>query len=60
MYLSPFADPLLVLIAIITLIGVVDDPSDIITTTPTNLDDSEPVYCPDSNSTTNTTQSIQK
>ena len=39
---------------------MVDDPPDIITTTPTNPDDSEPVYCSDSSPTTNTTQSVNK
>ena len=58
MYPSPLADRSVMVI--ITLIGVVDDPPDIITTTSTNLDDSEPVYCSDSNSTTNTTQSTHK
>ena len=56
MYPSPSADcPLVVTI---TLIGLVDDPPDIITTTATNPDDSEPVYCPESNPTVNTTQSV--
>ena len=58
MYLSLDADCPVVVTVIITLIGVVDDPPDIINTTSTNPDDSEPVYCPDSNSTTNTTQSV--
>ena len=61
MYLSLDADCLPVVTVIITLIGVVDDPPDTnITTTSTNPDDSEPVYCPESNSTTNTTQSVHK
>ena len=58
MYLSLDADCPVVVIVIITLRGVVDDPPDIITITSTSPDDSEPVYCPDSNSTTNTTQSV--
>ena len=52
------ADRPAVVMVIITSIGVVDDPLDIITKTSTNPDDSEPVYCPDLNSTTNTTQSV--
>ena len=60
MYPSPAADRPAVVIVIITLIGVVDDPPDIITTTSTNPNDSEPVYCSDSNSTTNTTKSTHK
>ena len=38
-----------------TSIGVVDDPPDIITTTSTCPDDSEPTNLSDSNSTPNTT-----
>ena len=60
MYPSPAADCPAVVIVTITLIGVVDNPPDIITTTSTNPDDSKPVYCSDSNSTTNTTQSAHK
>ena len=45
---------------IITLIGVVDDPPDIITATSTNPNDSSLAYCSDSNSTTNSTQSVHK
>ena len=56
MYPSPLADRSVMVI--ITLIGMVDDPPNIITTTSINPDDSEPVYCPDSNSTTNTNKSV--
>jgi len=39
---------------IITVIGVLDIPPVISTTTSINPDDSEPVNCPDTNCTTNT------
>ena len=39
----------------VTVIGVLDDPSLILTITSINPDDSEPTNCPDANSTTNTT-----
>ena len=39
----------------VTVIGVLDDPPIILTITSINPDDSEPVNCPDVNSTTNTT-----
>ena len=51
-YLLPVADRSV--IVIIKLMGVVDNPPNVIVTS-TNPDDSEPVYCSDSNSTTNTT-----
>ena len=54
MYPSPVADRSLVVT--ITLIGEVDDPPDIITTTSTNPDDSLPMNSLDSNSISNTTQ----
>ena len=54
MYPSPVADRLS-LVVTITLIGVVDDPPNIITTTSTNPDDSDPVYWLDLNPTANTT-----
>ena len=54
MYPLPVADRAVVVT--ITLIGVVDDPPDIITAISTNPDDSEPLYCSDLNSTTNTKQ----
>ena len=38
----------------VTVIGVLDDPPVTITITSINPDDSEPVNCPDANSTTNT------
>ena len=44
-----------VVVVTITLIGVIDDPPDIITTTSTCPDDSEPMYRPFVNCTTNTT-----
>ena len=58
MYPSPVAD--CSVIVIITLIDVVDGLPNIIITISTNPDDSEPVYCSDSNSTTNTTPSTHK
>ena len=52
----PVADfSVAVVVVTITLIGVIDDPPDIITTTSTCPDDSEPVYRPFVNCTTNTT-----
>ena len=39
---------------------MVDDPPDIITATSTNPDDSEPMYCSDSNSTVSTAQCYYK
>ena len=39
----------------VTIIGVLDVPPVILTTTSINPDDSEPVNCPDANSTINTT-----
>ena len=53
MYPLPVADRSLVVT--ITLIGVVDDPPDIVITISTYSDDSSPVYRLDSNMTTNTT-----
>ena len=39
----------------VTVIGALDDPPIILTVTSINSDDSEPVNCPDANSTINTT-----
>ena len=39
----------------VTVIGILDDPPLILTITSINPDDSEPVNCPDANSTINTT-----
>ena len=41
----------------VIVIGVVNDPPVILATTSINLDDSEPVNCPDQNSTSNTSMS---
>ena len=41
----------------VTVIGVLDDPSVILTTTSIYPDDSEPLNCPDVNPTTNTSMS---
>ena len=38
----------------VTVIRILDDPPVILTTTSINPDDSEPVNCPDANSTINT------
>ena len=38
----------------VTVIGVMDDPPDILTITSINPDDSEPTNCGDANSTSNT------
>ena len=43
----------------VTVIGVLVDPPVILTTTSMNPDDSEPVNCPDVNSTTNTSNTYQ-
>ena len=52
----PVADHSVAVVVItITLTGEVDDPPDIITTTSTYPDDSEPVYCFFVNCITNTT-----
>ena len=41
----------------VTVIGVLDDPSVILTTTSINPDNSEPLNCPDVNPTANTSMS---
>ena len=43
----------------VTVIGVLDDPSAILTVTSINPDDSEPLNCPDANSTTNTSNQLR-